>query len=335
MLKKTIIRIGPVVCAVFCAAALNAGATYSTSGLIDVPTDEYLGHLQFEFDFNTALSGSEEVPSIGCLSVNLGLYQLAELGLAVNSLWEKPAFLGNVKFEVIDEEHYWKYQPGFSVGMDNITTITDVSTAGRRHPDDDEAYGMSLNDKLSFFVVSTKHLNPVGVFHVGWGRGRFVGYGPYSKYFHGIFLSCQRHIFGPVEIMAEADGRDINVGARLNFGRICVVVAGEKLEQIGRGFSPYFSVALEVSNRRLYTGSAERLALRRRTADVKRRIKEILANVRVEAQKVDDLGEQLTELEKEYKGKELDTKELEQIRRELEELRERTHEMESEPGPGM
>jgi|GEM_PF-1895491 len=319
---------GSIFLTVFFATAINAYATYSTSGMIDIPTDEYLQHLQFEVDFITSFSGSEGVANYGCAKGNLGLYGLVELGLSVYSVWDSPAFAGNMKFEIIDEEHYWKYQPAVSVGLDNIAYRTTISAAGSRYTGDTGAYREELDDRYSFYLVSTKNLYPIGVFHLGWGSGRFIGYGPYSKYFHGVYLGYQREIYGPVEFMAEADGRDLNIGGRVKIGRLSFTVALEKFEQIGRGYDTYFTLGFEVSNETLHVGNSERLKLRRSIRGLNSKIVDVQSRVRIETSEVNQLREELKQLEAEAKKVDVEIGKINEMRLELENLRRQVEEKE-------
>jgi hypothetical protein len=319
---------GSVFLAVPLIAVTGIHATYSTSGMVSIPTDEYLQHLQFEVDFITSFSGSEEVAHYGCAKGNLGLYGLIELGLSVYSMWDSPAFVGNMKFEIIDEEHYWRYQPAVSVGLDNIAYRPNVSSAGNRYTGDTDAYREGLDDRYSFYLVSTKNLYPIGVFHLGWGSGRFIGYGPYSKYFHGVFLGYQREIYGPVEFMAEADGRDINIGGRVNIGWLSFTVALEKFEQIGRHYDPYFTLGLEVSNETLHVGNSERLKLRRSIRGLNNKIVDVQSKVRIETSEVNRLREELEQLEAEAEKVDVETGEINEMRLELENLRRQVEEKE-------
>jgi hypothetical protein len=320
--KKILTEAISTLVAALLMTATGTYATYSTSGMIDIPTDEYLRHLQFEADVTMSFSGSETVSNYGCVKANLGLYGLAEFGLSVYSVYNSPAFVGNMKFEIIDEEHFWKYQPAVSVGLDNITNVTTLSAAGKRHTDDEAAYPEELYDRLSFFVVSTKNLPPLGTFHFGWGNGRFVGQGPYSEKFHGIFAGYQRKIYGPVEFMTEADGRDVNVGGRIKMGWMSFAVALEKAEQINRGFHPYFSLVFEVSNKSLHESTYERLELRRKVRTVHTRVIDLQSKIRVETTEINDLRNELEQLESEAESANVEMDKIEELQQELENLRE-------------
>jgi hypothetical protein len=301
-------------------AAAPAFAGYSSTGLVDIPGSEYLDHLQYEGDFIVAVSGDPDVPNYGVFNANVGFGGLSEVGLAVYSFWEMAALAGHFKVEVIDEEHYGRYQPAVSVGMDNLTVGDGIiSHAGKRFPGDTAAYGMDFRDNVSPFVVASKTLEPLGTFHLGWGAGRFIGKGPYSEYFQGVFMGYNRRIWKTFEVMVEEDGRDINVGVRYTFPWITVGAAVEKAEQFGRAFEPFYSLTTELSPRPLHTGP-ERLEVRRHINSLGRRLSALRARVEGEREKVSVLRQELRELVEEYERLGVTAEELEDVYDEIDRL---------------
>ncbi len=302
------------------ALAAPAWAGYSSTSLIDVPTSEYLDNLQYEGDFIAAVSGDNQVSNYGVFNANLGVGGMAEVGLAVYSLWDAVALAGHFKVEAIDEEHFGRYQPSLSLGMDNLT-IGDgiISHGGDRFPGDTAAYDVDFRDNISPFVIASKTIEPLGTFHLGWGGGRFRGQGPYSRYFHGVIMGYNRRVWRTLEIMVEEDGRDVNIGVRHSFPWITVGAAVEKAEQLGRSFDTFYSITVEVSPRPLHQGP-ERLATRRRINNVRREISVLRGKAASEQEKVKALKQKLDDLVAESHAEGIDTRELEDLQGEIDRL---------------
>jgi hypothetical protein len=311
--------------ALACAAALAAaagpaGAGYSSTSLIDVPASEYLDHLQYEGDFTLAVSADPVVSNYGVLNFNLGVSGMSEVGLAVYSLWDEAALGAHFKVEVIDEEHYGRYQPAVSVGMDHLT-IGDgiISYAGDRLPPDTAAYDMDFRDNVSPFVVASKTISPLGTFHLGWGYGRFTGAGPRSSRMHGIFAGYNVRIWKTFEVLVEEDGRDINVGVRHVLPWITIGAAVEKVEQLAGDFDPYYTLTFEFSPRPLHTGP-ERLAVRRGIRALEERVSFLRRRVDEERELVSTVRDEIHELSDEYESRGLEPASLKKIYAEIDEL---------------
>jgi hypothetical protein len=307
--------------AVVLAAATPALGGYSSTSLVDVPASEYLDHMQYEADLIIAVSGDEDISDYGTLNFNFGIGGMSEVGLAAYSVWEEIAVAAHFKVEVIDEEHYFKYQPAFSVGMDNLT-IGDgtISNAGNRYPRDTAAYDLDYKDNISVYGVFSKTIDPVGTFHAGWGGGRFVGQGPTSEKMRGIFLGYNRRIWKTFEIMIEEDGRDVNVGVRHTFPWITLGAAIEKAEQLGSDdFDPYYSITIEFSPRPLHTGP-ERLQARRSIRSAEGEIDVLRRRIEDERELVTALREEIYAMTAEYKDQGIDPSSAATVNLEIERL---------------
>jgi hypothetical protein len=312
------------------AAVSPVAAGYSSTSLVDVPASEYLDHMQYEIDLVIAVSADEEISDYGTLNFNFGIGGMSEVGVAAYSVWEEVALAAHFKVEAIDEEHFFKYQPAFSVGMDNLT-IGDgiVSNAGNRHPRDTAAYDLDFQDNITAYGVFSKTIDPVGTFHVGWGTGRFVGEGPRSRKLRGVFAGYNRRIWKTFEIMIEEDGRDVNVGVRHIFPWITLGAAIEKAEQLwSPDFDPYYSITIEFSPRPLHTGP-ERLQARRNIRSATGEIDVLKRRIEDEQELVAALREEVYAMTAEYRDQGIDPSsaaavnlEIERLERALEAARE-------------
>jgi hypothetical protein len=319
-------------------SAVPACGGYSSTSLIDVPASEYLDHLQYEADCVLAISADPAVSNYGVLNLNLGLGGMSEVGLAVYSLWDEAALGAHFKVEVIDEEHYSRFQPAVSVGMDHLT-IGDgiISHAGDRLPGDTAAYDMDFRDNVSPFVVASKTIGSLGTFHLGWGYGRFTGGGPRSRLLHGIFTGYNVRIWRTFEIIVEEDGRDVNVGVRHILPWITVGAAVEKAEQLAGNFEPFYSLTVEFSPRPLHTGP-ERLEVRRGIRALEERVSFLRRQVGEEQELVSAVRHQVQELSEEYEDQGIEPANLKKLYAEIEELETALEptgeEGEVAPGPG-
>lgn len=304
----------------FMAAGPAVGG-YSSTSLIDVPASEYLDHMQYEVDLVLAVSADPAVTNYGDANLNLGLAGMSEVGLAVYSVWNRPALGAHFKVELIDEEHYNRYQPALSVGMDELT-IGDgvISHAGDRFPSDTAAYDMDFRDNISPFVVTSKTVDPFGTFHLGWGYGRFVGAGPKSYHFHGVFMGFNRRVWRTFEILVEEDGRDINVGVRHTLPWLTVGTAIEKVEQLGSpSFHPFYALTLEFSPRLLHTGG-ERLEVRRDIRALEDRADFLTQRVGGEEEMIAGIRQRIYDLSEEYEGQGISPKNLDRVYAEIDDL---------------
>ena len=132
-----------------------------------------------------------------------------------------------------------------SIGVDDITYTGNVSSVGGNDSiggwDDDLSYPDHPAENLSLYAVLTKRTPQNIVLNIGLGRGRFIGYGPRSQWFHlpflenpnlliGFFGSLYQSI-GPVSYGFEFDGRDLNIGVKYQMDPFTLGFAFTKVEQ--------------------------------------------------------------------------------------------------------
>jgi hypothetical protein len=162
---------------------------------------------------------------------SFGLFNRIQLGVRE---YDPQTFAGDVKVQVWKESARW---PAISVGVLNIGAPINVNSYGEKaltyHPDDRQNY--------AYYIVGSKDLEniirlPLAV-HVGVGSRRFQGEWRISKHWNGIFGALEYEILRDrVTAIAEVDGRDLNLGARITlpWGFTITPYAAE-FEQIWRG----------------------------------------------------------------------------------------------------
>lgn len=171
--------------------------------------------------------------------------------------------------------------PAFFAGIDDISYSPYISTLGSGGDDgqlEEINYYKYMNGRapeiFSAYFAMQKSLGVANVI-VGLGRGRFVGYGWRSHVFNTDFFvlgndyCTEEHsawafglFFGGflkfpfgLELMAEMDGRDANVGARYAFQPVKLTLGLSKVEYFrffpgvdDNIYSPKFTFGLEVNN---------------------------------------------------------------------------------------
>jgi hypothetical protein len=100
-----------------------------------------------------------------------------------------------------------------------------------------------LPEVFSAFAVASIPVTKFARLHLGLGRGRFVGYDIHSKYFNidylfneyhrwafGLFGGAEVYVTPQVTLVAEASGRDLNTGVKVNYHAFTGTVAWTKME---------------------------------------------------------------------------------------------------------
>lgn len=126
----------------------------------------------------------------------------------------------------------------------------------------DQGKLVRTTENPSPFVVTSIPLTKLARAHVGLGRGRFVGYDARSKYFNtdiffkeknqwavALFGGLELHVLPNVALVAEANSRDGNIGAKANFGPVTGTIAWQKVEGLlfSKGDARFGRIALGVS----------------------------------------------------------------------------------------
>ena len=188
-----------------------------TTGLIDIPIASVLPHGVIRS--GASISFSEDTPEREeNFNLSIGLFDRIEISLDVLS---REAVEANLLWMIVEESHV---RPAVAIGLWDITQEEHVSDAGFGSDAyaDELAYGSNRpQERLSGFCVFSKSVMPRARIHIGFGRGKFVGWGPRSRHFHlgdepesavGLFAGLDAEILPGFQLLGEVDGRDASVG---------------------------------------------------------------------------------------------------------------------------
>jgi len=201
-----------------------------TSGLIDIPTTRILPHFGYRIgaDF-TAQLGPGEYDQVfeENLHASLGLGNFLEIYFDMYTIIEDWTMAGGFCHRLYGSDKF-----GIAWGIHSFSSLSDMSEIGQTVEAgwyDDQLYQQDDYDKpyerFSGFVVSTYALSKKIDVSLGFGRGRYVGYGSVSKYLNsnfyreeggdwgiGIFCGLEYKLTDRTSFMIEGDGRDVNAG---------------------------------------------------------------------------------------------------------------------------
>jgi len=263
------------------------GELCHTSGFIDIPTvpqynisGMYGGGLTFSFPFTTndpdPTDDEKPDPMDFTMVFRYGLAGRAEISLA---MYTPVTYALSFSYLITPEKNN---NPAFFCGVDDISYNTHLSTIGMQGETgfiEEKNYHLKCNGRpwelFSTYIAMQKSFAPVFNLVVGLGRGRFVGYGPRSHIFNtdlfvlgeeymtrshswwafGIFFGGSIKA-GPVELIAEIDGRDGNAGIKYHHKYFTGTLAITKCEHFWspEPFSPRFTLGVEATNRALMEG---------------------------------------------------------------------------------
>lgn len=258
------------------------GQLCHTSQFIDIPTvPQYnvpgmLGasamfSVSFSQDDPNLLDTNEPDPADFTFTVRYGLSRRAELSL---SLYTLSTFSASASYLLAYET---RRSPAFFIGLDDITYNTHVSTIGRGDSVgfiEEKNYALKNNGRpwelFSAYVGMQKQLGQYFNIVIGLGRGRFVGYAPRSHYYNtdyfilddytvddhswwafGLFLGGSIRFPVGVELIAEMDGRDGNVGMKYHhrLGTLTLAICKAEHFWSPAPYSPRFTAGVEMNNR--------------------------------------------------------------------------------------
>ena len=247
-----------------------------TSGLVDIPTTPGLKPGEFRFITNTSfnLRPGFNYPVEADLAVRYGINNRAEI---VISAFHFDAYALSGIYQLLEET---TKRPSICFGIDNITYNSYVSPIdiGKGKTFRDHQYLYRNPEIFSTYFSFTKNFYFVTL-TAGLGRGRFVGYGPRSRYFNtdglfgegwktghgsaiaiGLFFGLGFRFAHGFDLIFEMDGRDGNIGARYNFKHGALNLSFSHIEGTFSAeggpaghFASRLSAGVEVSNL-LWTG---------------------------------------------------------------------------------
>ena len=250
-----------------------------TTGLIDIPIAYILPAKVWRISMNGSIAiGSENIwekkPADMDFTVSYGIADRAEVSLSMFTL----------KNYVLDLSYLLTTEtqnvPAIAFGLQNLTYskfITEVGAGDKLTDDedhfldqrngwgDDETYPRRCSEQYSFYFVMSKTFGTWGQYHLGLGRGRFVGYGSRSKNFNtdiytdtehndavGIFWGAAFDFFQGFGPMLDFDGRDFNIGLQYRSPYFRISLATVKLEhRLGgmQSLNPRFALGGSVTTK--------------------------------------------------------------------------------------
>lgn len=215
---------------------------------IDIPTANLNRGLYIDVNSSYPIRDVDDVKFDPNIGIDLSYKRF---GVAVK--WYDGAdFALDVSYQILRDNGSF---PGFAIGISELAANEYISSAGYEDVFNDESYGDRSPEIASVYVVGTKRFGRNFEVTAGIGRGKFVGYGPTSKYGNIDVFFDENHenmafgLFGGMRIifttglafLAEGDGRDINIGIEYQNELIKGALALEKVEVLNNaenGLSP-------------------------------------------------------------------------------------------------
>jgi outer membrane protein OmpA-like peptidoglycan-associated protein len=204
---------------------------------IDIPTANLNQGLYVNVNSSYPITDVEDVKFDPNIGIDLSY---KKFGVAIK--WYDGAdFALDVSYQILRDNGVF---PAFAIGINELATSEYVSSAGNEDVFNDEDYADRSPEISSAYIVGTKKFSRNFEATAGIGRGKFVGYGPVSKYANTDAFFDENHedwafgLFGGMRIiftnnlafLAEGDGRDMNVGLKYQNKIIKATLALSKLE---------------------------------------------------------------------------------------------------------
>lgn len=193
--------------------------------IFPIPTGETLPHLSAALYVTGKIPADEEIaPRDIDFSLCFGLFNRVNLEF-VTYLGSAYAF--NFSFLAINET---RSKPRIVFGIDNITPFRYVSSFGKGEETrwEKHVYNIRNTEQFSVYLLASKHIG-ISNFSIGIGRGKFVGYGTFTKGMNSDLYSDEIHndafgLFGNWEIFDfkglkpyfGIDGRNFVYGLRFD-----------------------------------------------------------------------------------------------------------------------
>jgi len=191
---------------------------------IDLPTANISDGFFVNFNGGYALSSEAENKFDVNGSIEYGIAGF----IAGLKVYTEKTFCLDLAYQIMEQSGSF---PSLSLGLENITNKSHISPLGEAGLID-ELYYPRPPEVASAYLVATKEFSSIVEMTFGLGRGRFVGYGPRSKYLNIDAFSDEKHedfgvgLFGGMKFsfpvgaafILETDGRDANMGFRYEAG---------------------------------------------------------------------------------------------------------------------
>jgi outer membrane protein OmpA-like peptidoglycan-associated protein len=239
---------------IFVISVATCASQMKREAYIDIPTANFTQGLYINVNTSYPIKNVDDVKFDPNIGVDLSY---KKFGVALK-WYDGVDFALDLSYQILAES---EGVPGFSVGIGELSSSRYVSPAGSEDVFNDEDYAERPPEIASVYLVGTKKLNRNFEMTAGIARGRFVGYGPVSKYFNIDAFSDEKHenwalgLFGGAKLsfsnglafIVEADGRDANIGLRYQNELVKGTLALNKLEvfnESGADLSPRISLDL-------------------------------------------------------------------------------------------
>jgi len=230
----------------------------SWRGYIDIPTANVSDGFFINLNGGYALSGGAQ----NNIDINGSIEYGIEGFVAGLKIYTEKTFCLDLAYQIIEQSGYI---PALTLGLENVTNKSYVSPLGETGLTD-ELYLPRPPEIASAYLVATGQFSDNIEMTFGLGRGRFVGYGPRSKYLNMDAFFDEKHedysvgAFGGmkfstpagVSFIVETDGRDANAGLRYEAGIWKGTLSLDKIEHFFAGMdslvnAPWLSLSLSFS----------------------------------------------------------------------------------------
>jgi outer membrane protein OmpA-like peptidoglycan-associated protein len=223
---------------------------------IDIPTANFTQGLYINVNSSYPVRNVDDVKFDPNIGIDLSYRRFG----AALKWYDGADFALDLSYQILKEGIS---DPGLVIGVSELSNNKYVSSAGSDDVFNDEDYPDRPPEVASVYLVGTKRLNRNFEMTAGIGRGKFVGYGPVSKYLNIDALLDVHHgdwmigLFGGVKVIfsnslafiAEIDGRDANIGLEYQNKSLKGSFAVDKFEHIGDRLELSPRVNLEFSYR--------------------------------------------------------------------------------------
>lgn len=211
----------------------------SKSSYIDIPTANFNDGIFINLNGNYPIRTEGDVE----FDPNVGIEFFYKRINAVIKWYDGADFAVDLSYQIAQENEGFL---ALSIGINDLTYNKYISPVGSDDETyEDEKYLPRPPEVASAYFVATKTISENIELTGGIGRGRFVGYGPISKYFNydtffedehenvvlGLFGGLKYSIFNGVSFIIEGDGRDANIGVQYETERFKGILGVTKVEQ--------------------------------------------------------------------------------------------------------
>lgn len=217
--------------------SLNA-VTITQSNYIDIPTANFNDGIYINLNGNYPLRSNSDVgfdPNVWIGFTN------EKINTSLKWYSEKDFSL-DIAYLILEGN---RYSPSLALGINDITYKKYVSPVGFEKTYVDDRYDPRPAELASMYIVSTWPFNRYFEITGGIGRGKFIGYGPRSRFLNldiffddkhediifGLFGGMKLRIPGGPSLIMETSGRDFNLGICYEQSSFKGTIGFSKVEQ--------------------------------------------------------------------------------------------------------